>query len=277
MSVVIPAHNEEQVIARCLGALLTGVSEDELEVIVVCNGCNDETANIARRFDGVMVVELSVASKIAALREGDRRATVFPRIYLDADVELPPRSWRELIDALHRVPCAAPAPVFALADRPWSIRAFYSIWQQMPYLSGKPVGSGVYALSEAGRARFGEFPDLVADDQFVMQLFEDHERETIRSQTFVVHPPRTLSGLIQIRTRAYRGNRQLAASGLARTAPPSQGRAVSLIHLATTPSGLAAVLCYVYVNVAARLMSRRPTAGWERDESARRNVARTSS
>ena len=43
VSVVIPAHNEETVIGRCLAALFAGAGEGELDVVVVCNGCRDGT------------------------------------------------------------------------------------------------------------------------------------------------------------------------------------------------------------------------------------------
>src|SRR3954465_1707083 len=58
ISIVVPAHDEEQVITRCLRALTEGTTADEVEVIVVCNGCSDRTADVARRFGGaVRVIE----------------------------------------------------------------------------------------------------------------------------------------------------------------------------------------------------------------------------
>ena len=57
ISVVIPAHDEEAVVGRCLAALLDGARPGELDVVVVCNGCTDATADIARGFGrGVRVV-----------------------------------------------------------------------------------------------------------------------------------------------------------------------------------------------------------------------------
>jgi hypothetical protein len=44
ISIVVPAHNESSVIAFANPAL------DEIGVVVVCNGCTDDTANVARRF-----------------------------------------------------------------------------------------------------------------------------------------------------------------------------------------------------------------------------------
>ena len=87
ISVVIPAHNEEAVIGRCLQNLLEGAEPDELEFVVVGNGCKDATATAARSFGPpVRVIETPVASKSNALNLGDAAAQIFPRAYIDADI-----------------------------------------------------------------------------------------------------------------------------------------------------------------------------------------------
>ncbi len=54
-----PAHNEAAVIERCLGAILADAPPGTPEIIVVCNGCTDDTAARARKFGaGVTVIEL---------------------------------------------------------------------------------------------------------------------------------------------------------------------------------------------------------------------------
>jgi glycosyltransferase involved in cell wall biosynthesis len=50
ISIIIPAHNESSVIARTLKAMTDGAKPGELDVIVVCNGCSDDTAVVAGRF-----------------------------------------------------------------------------------------------------------------------------------------------------------------------------------------------------------------------------------
>ncbi len=271
-SVVIPAHNEEAVIGRCLSTLIEGAPEGELDVLVVCNGCDDRTAEVARRnAPGATVLEIPVASKVAALNVGDEHARHFPRFYVDADVELAYPALASVGRALGQpgVLCAAPRPWFDLAARPWAVRAFYAVLQGVPYFSQDMVGTGVYALSEAGRRRFGPFPELTADDQFVQQLFERSERRSMPGDHFVVHPPANLRGVLAMRARAYRGNRELARSGLAREGPPPSGLK-SVLRRALAPAQAPAVAVYAGVNVLAKgLAWGRPSSTWERDDSAR--------
>jgi colanic acid/amylovoran biosynthesis glycosyltransferase len=279
-SVVIPAHNEEAVIGRCLSSLTKGAPEGELEVLVVCNGCDDRTAEVARRSaPGATVLEISVASKVAALNVGDEHARHFPRFYVDADVELAYPALASVGQALGQpgVLCAAPRPWFDLAARPWAVRAFYAVLQGVPYFSQDMVGTGVYALSEAGRRRFGPFPELIADDQFVQQLFERSERRSVAGAHFVVHPPVNLRGVLAMRARAYRGNRELARSGLARAGPPPSGLK-SVLRRALVPAQAPAVAVYAGVNVLAKgLAWGRPSTTWERDDSARLIASRNGS
>ena len=49
ISVIIPAHNEEKYIARCIRSIKKAESEfkGNVEIIVVCNRCTDRTAEIA--------------------------------------------------------------------------------------------------------------------------------------------------------------------------------------------------------------------------------------
>ena len=277
ISVVIPAHNEESVIGRCLATLRDGAADGELEIVVVCNGCTDRTAALARAdAPEATVIELAVASKSAALNAGDDHAMRFPRIYLDADIELPIAALRATARSLARpgTLCAAPAPVFELDGRPLLVRKYYEVWRRLPYVTEDMVGTGVYGLCEEGRARFGRFPTLTADDQFVLQQFDRRERFTVPEQHFVVHTPTTLRGLLAIRRRAYRGVAEFETSGLARhEAATGSGR--RLAELARSPRRWFAVIVYVGISLYAKASARWGNSSlWERDDSARRSAAR---
>jgi cellulose synthase/poly-beta-1,6-N-acetylglucosamine synthase-like glycosyltransferase len=272
ISVVVPAHDEAAVIGHCLTTLLTGARPGEIELVVVCNGCTDDTAAVARgHAPGATVLELPVASKPAAWNAGDHHATRFPRLYLDADVELPIGVARALVRRLteHHAPYAAPVPRFVVRRRTPLVRAYLAVWRHVADARDEPSGGGVFALSAAGRSRFGAFPDLIADDQFVVQLFHPSERLTVDEVYATVHPPMTLTALLRTRARVYRGNQQLARSGLA-PYPAARGAVRALLGRARRPRDVPGVAVYVAVNLLARALARMPyDDGWTRDDGSR--------
>ncbi len=277
ISVVIPAHNEANVIGRCLRSMLDGSRDGELEIVVACNGCTDETAGIARGFGGsVRVVETPVASKVAALNAGDEAARSFPRFYVDADVTLPLHAIRAVAEVLNGGGCLAAAPRMEvdLRGRKWLVRAFYRVWLCLPYHRSGMIGSGVYALSEAGRRRFDRFPDMLADDGYVRSLFTDGERVTVGSVSFTITPPATFWGLVKIKTRARLGFYEWKARYPELAARERRGGASPIREILRRPSLWLSVPVYASVNLIARARARRQFAlgclnYWERDDSSR--------
>lgn len=57
ISVIIPAHNEEKYIARCIKSIRKSAKQfrGKTEIIVVCNRCTDKTAEIAQN-NGAKVI-----------------------------------------------------------------------------------------------------------------------------------------------------------------------------------------------------------------------------
>lgn len=277
MSVVIPAHNEEAVIGRSLRLLLAN-SGGRLEIVVVANGCSDATADNARAVDSsITVVEIAEASKTAALNAGDAQATAMPRAYVDADVEVDATTLFALAARLNDGTAMVASPGLRLdlsrVDR-W-VRAYYAIWQLSAFRHSAHIGSGIYALSRAGRRRFGQFPPVIGDDRFVQGLFTPSERGTLADRTFTVHPPRTLGALIARGGRIAAGNQQLRSYGLAGSVP-STGTSFRQLTARVIRRpwlwGAFVLYCFVQVrtrqNGAARLASEAELH-WTRDETSR--------
>lgn len=222
----MPAHNEERTIARCLAALLGGgPTGDRVEVVVVCNGCSDRTAGIAEGFGPpVRVVAIGTESKPAALNAGDDHSTLFPRFYVDADVEVSLTELRNVAAAMERSGALAGSvlPRLDLGGASRVVRSYYRVWQALPQIRAGLTGAGVYGMSAAGRARFDRFPDLIGDDAFVDSLFDEHERLRLKSASSVVRPARTTADLLRTRARVHLGNLQVARGG--RSRPPANGR-----------------------------------------------------
>jgi glycosyltransferase involved in cell wall biosynthesis len=165
-SIVIAAHNEVNVIGRCLDALLADMKPREFDVTVVANGCTDTTAQVAAARAGVRVLELSTAGKVPALNAGDEVAVGYPRIYLDADVVIPAAGIRALCEALAVSGATSPARVLAATARreidlsrsPLLVRSYFAINSRLPVFRDALIGRGIIALSAEGRGRFGRFP-----------------------------------------------------------------------------------------------------------------------
>jgi glycosyltransferase involved in cell wall biosynthesis len=252
-----------------------------LQVVVACNGCADQTADIARRFGApVEVIETPVASKSHALNLADQVARGFPRFYVDADVVLTHDAIVKVAEVLRAgdILAAAPAVKFDLTDRPWTVRAFYSVWSRLPYLHSGIGGSGAFALSEAGRSRFESFPRLTADDAFTRLHFSPEERKSVESCCSIVSTPRSFSSLLDIKTRSQFGNYELRQRfpNLRKNEKINHRR--PLIWLALNPLLWPALAVYLYVKVVTRARMRWKYAfgnheAWERDESSRQVAA----
>ena len=275
---MIPAHDEAGVIGRCLDALFAGFLEGELDVVVVCNGCSDETAALARssRYP-VRVVELGSASKPAALRSGDAAARTFPRLYLDADVLMHGSAARLVLERLRSGALAARPPIrYEASGASAPVRSYYRARSRVPAVLGSLWGAGVYGFSAAGRSRFGAFPDVVADDLWVDRLFSDDEVEIVDSTPVVVAVPRRSRDLVRVLGRAYRGKIETASTPDPRSRAPdtvmSTLRDLGRVGVGGPVAALDAAT-YAAFAVGARLALPLSYLGgaprWERDDSSR--------
>ncbi|HOB75139.1 MAG TPA: glycosyltransferase [Phycisphaerae bacterium] len=278
VSIIIPAHNEESVIARNLKALTQGAAPGEIEVIVVCNGCTDRTARIARGFgEPVKVIEIEVCSKVAALNAGDAVAGGFPRFYIDADVVMDLESVRRMAAALERGEglVAWPEPRTDLSRASWPVRAYYAVWRELPYNNhGGKVGAGAYALSREGRSRFGAFPDVINDDGFVRYRFEPAERITVPGACSIVEAPRTLASLVRVKTRVRVGQFQLRDRFPGSPVADRKSPKALLTSLLRRPRLWPCLPLYAGITLLVRSRARRLCARaqfheWGRDESTR--------
>jgi glycosyltransferase involved in cell wall biosynthesis len=256
--------------------MIAGAAAGELDVIVVCNGCTDDTAEVAASVGPpVRVVETPTAGKMHALNIGDQAARGYPRIYADADVVIDIKVIRDLSMRLQKgdVLAVAPTARIDVTGCSWPVRAFYKIRARLPSASEGIGGSGVYALSEQGRQRFGRFPDLVADDGYVRIHFAPKERATMRRSYSTVFAPHTIGGLIKIKTRAHYGSLELAAflPALWHNRGESNKRALTALFI--NPRYWPALFAYLLVTGVAKYHAksrfRMPSPVWERDDTSR--------
>ncbi|MEU1345301.1 glycosyltransferase family 2 protein [Streptomyces sp. NPDC005827] len=293
-SIVIPAHNEARVIGRLLDSLLAdsgptgsggsgglGDSADDTDIVVVCNGCTDDTAEIAAaRGPRVRVVEIPVPSKHAALRAGDDHAHGFPRLYVDADVVIAGADVRALTEPLadetSGILATAPVRRIPLASCAWRVRAYYQVWQRLPAVREGLFGRGVIAVSKAGHARLAALPPLMADDLAASLAFAAEERRVVDTAGVVIQPPRTWRDLIRRRVRAAVSTAQVEQHQGPQGASARTSKADLKALLRREPRLFVAMVVFLAAAVAARRKAAKAVRAqdfgtWLRDESSRQN------
>jgi len=96
ISIVIPAYNE----ANRIGTVLSEIPEFVDEIIVVDDGSEDNTSEVAKRF-GVKTLRLEPnQGKGAAMREGVKEATGDIIIFMDADGQHKPDEIIKLVEPI---------------------------------------------------------------------------------------------------------------------------------------------------------------------------------
>ena len=258
LSVIIPAHNEAALVGGCLTAVLASSGAARVQVIVVANGCTDQTAAIARGFIPqavargwtMDVLDLPVGGKPGALNAGDAVAVAAARAYLDADVTVSAILLAQTVAAIDR-----PHPVYAsgqvrITGRSLASRAYAAIWRRVPFMRHGVPGCGFFAVNGAGRARWAEFPPIISDDTFVRLQFNPAERVKVAA-SYDWPIAEGFANLVRVRRRQDAGVAQVAAlypASMANDGTPSMG-ASGLLKLALANPAAFVVYAAVALNV----------------------------
>ena len=277
VSIIIPAHNENKVIKSTLSALLPGIKNNSIEVIVVCNGCSDDTAIIVKSIHkSIICIEIPQASKSIALNTGDAAASFFPRIYQDADIVLSMDTIRmiNIFFQHNSILAASPCMKMEFHKSSWAVRSYYEIWGKLPYVREGFIGVGAYAVSEEGRKRFRCFPNIIADDGYIRSLFKAHERSNIENCFSLVRAPKNIRGLIKIKTRSRRGGYELSKKFPELICNEKKQYRESILGILKSAQLWPKLIIYLYINIVSRYFARINSfipggTKWERDESSR--------
>lgn len=220
VGVVVPAHNEEDLLPGCLAALHEAAARlDRIPVhlLVVADSCTDRTAEVARR-GGAAVIEIEVR------RVGSARAAGIAAVLRAAPGPDPAAIWLATTDADSRVPPGWLARQVALAGQGWDAVAgtiTVSDWSGHPahvpgafaaryahagpghpHVHGANLGFTAAAYLAAG----GFQQRITAEDHALVQALVQAGRNVLRATDLpVVTSARR-------RARAPRGFGQLLAS-----------------------------------------------------------------
>ncbi|KIC14090.1 glycosyltransferase family 2 protein [Leisingera sp. ANG-Vp] len=272
VSVLVPAHNEAALIRKCLAAVF---ASDPLpagmtaEVLVLANGCTDSTAALARAVEApagwtLEVLELPDGGKLGALNAGDAAACGDILIYLDADVAVSPALIPQLAAAL-----ADGAPRYAggrpavAPARSAVTRAYARLWVRLPFFNCVAPGFGVFAMTRAGRARWGNWPDIISDDTFARLSFAPEERTQVPAG-YSWPMVEGFRNLVRVRRRQNAGVAEVAAwfpELLANGGREPQGALSPLRLMLTDPAGF---LIYALVALAVKTPLFASRTRWTR-------------
>ncbi len=176
LSIVIPAYNEEAYLGKCLAAIKTELekSHAESEVIVVNNASQDRTAEVARQFSFVHLIDEPCKGLVRARQAGYLACHGDLIANIDADT-LMPAGWiaevlREFTTNPKLVALSGP---YIYYDLPllhnWFVHLFYRIGQLISLLrtlltgkSGTMLQGGNFVLRKDALDRAGGF-DLSFD------------------------------------------------------------------------------------------------------------------
>ncbi len=96
LSIIIPAYNEENYIAKTLAYITKYAPNIAYEVIVVDNGSTDNTANLVKE-KGAKVVSLPIGTIAAVRNKGVSASSGDILVFLDADI-LVTKEWQKGLD-----------------------------------------------------------------------------------------------------------------------------------------------------------------------------------
>ena len=270
VAVIIPAHDEEVALRRCLAALARQSYPGEVEVIVVANGCRDATAEVALESRALLppnftldLIELPVAAKWQALNAADAAARSAARVYLDADIVLSTGALEGLLGVLPEdgPRLVQPEVVVAWSGRgsSYPVRAFVRVWSALPYVREQVLGLGCYAVNGQGRSLWDAFPPLGADDTYVRFRFDDADKRVVHGAKMTLSFPTSLRELILVRARWCRLSR--AVRTIEPDLPPSERRrwAAAARFVSTHPSLWLDGLVFTGIWACAVAFSRLPT------------------
>lgn len=280
-TVIIPAHNEETTILRCLEALHTPYTSNKppIDIVVSCNGCSDNTAELVRQhFPMVTCIEQATASKIAAIRAAEKIAISKPYIYLDADIKLSRASLNQLTKAsqANTGKLIVPRSMTITEHSSYWVRAYYRHWYLTPGVLKLGFGSGVYVLNEKARSQFNHWPDIISDDGFVRTFFNDDDIVIVDTAISEVTAPAKLNHLLAIKRRSKFGNLEIRAklnndlSGAMKQT--SKRRPFTHLNRYLSRSIVDSSI-YIAINVLALILAKyslwRGQYVWHRDTSSR--------
>jgi cellulose synthase/poly-beta-1,6-N-acetylglucosamine synthase-like glycosyltransferase len=222
VTVMIPAYNEEKVIARTIETVLESTYPDK-EIIVIDDGSKDRTEQIARSYEnkGVKVIRRPNGGKATALNHGLLFARGEVVIIVDADSQICKNTLIELVQPFRNPKVAAVAGNIKVLNR----CNILTRCQALEYISGiniyrraldvfgsvavVPGALGAYRREAIEGSGFYDSDTLVEDFDITMKALKTGQVVQASSSSIsYTEAPQAVGEFIKQRLRWYRGNFQ---------------------------------------------------------------------
>ncbi|MDT0602794.1 glycosyltransferase [Thalassotalea castellviae] len=278
-SIIIPAYNEEVLIVKTLSSLLEDNTLHTIELVVVCNACQDNThtrtisflkeneLSLQQKNINFLVFETDKASKTNALNLGVSNSKSSIKVLMDADIEISGKDINTLVTELKdsHLKAISPKIKFSFNKSDFLVRQYYRVASLSFYNINHRL-SNVIALSETGIKQITPLPEIIADDEYIRRQFLPSEVAVSQQCALVFTCAKNLSNLLQVLTRVERGNVQLNNLKIKKPAiyAPKGYNKPPWFCMPTF------ILIKLVVKIRAKLQFMLgKTKQWERDESNR--------
>jgi peptidoglycan-N-acetylglucosamine deacetylase len=149
VTIIVPAYNEERVIAATLRSLVSQVYEGPLDIVVVDDGSPDDTYGAVLREFGddprVTVFRKENGGKAGALNYGIARASGEIIVCLDADTQFTPTTVARLVAPLSDIRVGAVAGNAKVGNR----HNLVTRWQALEYVTSQNLERRAFAVLNA--------------------------------------------------------------------------------------------------------------------------------
>lgn len=171
ISLIIPAHNEAEMIAGTVDAARAALDAtgEACEIIVVNDDSSDDTAAIAAGC-GARVIDVKLRH-IAAVRNAGAAAARGDRfVFLDADTRLPSETMAAAVRALADGPIGGGCGVAFNEGSPWTGIAMAQVWNALSRVWRWAAGSFVFVRRDDFEAIGGFDERYFAAEEIVLSM-----------------------------------------------------------------------------------------------------------
>jgi len=138
LSIIIPAHNEEEYIAETLRSVLRADFDGEKEIIVIDDASKDRTAEIVSKFDGVKLISnKKQCGKSHSLNIALKKATGDAVAIIDGDSWIKHDALQILVDEISMKGIAAACSVVRVHNR----KRFFCIWRHIEIIYNSMISA----------------------------------------------------------------------------------------------------------------------------------------